>query len=293
MAVINVPNDHSTIQAAENAANAGDIIEIATGIYYESVLVDNANNLTFRSVTGNSADVIVDASKSSSTYSAFYISNVMGTTIQNLNVRRSHYNGISATTLATYTVISNCGVYGNKTAGIELWGDSSSLLNNTCWDNHYDGIRLWANSCTVKYNSCVNNGHFGEHGIDVDGNSNTISYNMCYNNETDGINVFGDSNTISHNTCMNNGIDGIDIQGIVSAGNNVIDNNVCEYNLGEGIEDNVIIGTGTLTTIKNNISRYNRSFDYGIRQSVSNASLYNISSDNSHDFSKSPVIDSW
>ena len=37
---INIPEDYSTIQAGVNAANDGDVIRIAEGIYLENILVE-------------------------------------------------------------------------------------------------------------------------------------------------------------------------------------------------------------------------------------------------------------
>ncbi|MBU1613869.1 hypothetical protein KJ693_01010 [bacterium] len=44
-AVINVPDSYSTIQAAVNAANPGDMILVASGTYNESINCTRAVNL--------------------------------------------------------------------------------------------------------------------------------------------------------------------------------------------------------------------------------------------------------
>ena len=44
---INIPGDYPTIQAGINAANNGDLVRIAPGIYYENLLIEK--NLTIAS----------------------------------------------------------------------------------------------------------------------------------------------------------------------------------------------------------------------------------------------------
>jgi PKD repeat protein len=54
-----VPDDYSTIQAAVDAASAGDTIIVREGTYYEKVVVDKS--LTIKSSSGSPEYTIVDA----------------------------------------------------------------------------------------------------------------------------------------------------------------------------------------------------------------------------------------
>ncbi|MFQ6119416.1 MAG: S-layer protein, partial [Methanosarcinales archaeon] len=42
---INVPINYTTIQEAVNAANSGDIIIVAKGIYYENIVINKSISL--------------------------------------------------------------------------------------------------------------------------------------------------------------------------------------------------------------------------------------------------------
>ena len=55
-----VPSQYSTIQAGIDASTAGDIVEVASGTYYEHD-IDMENGVTLRGETGDPADVVVDA----------------------------------------------------------------------------------------------------------------------------------------------------------------------------------------------------------------------------------------
>jgi len=57
---IRVPEDYPTIQAAVNAANPGDTVLVASGIYYEHVVVNKSLTL----VGENSGTTIVNGSGS-------------------------------------------------------------------------------------------------------------------------------------------------------------------------------------------------------------------------------------
>ena len=51
---INVPGDHTTIQAAVTAANPGDLIQVAAGSYNENVTIDKS--VTINGVAGTVLD---------------------------------------------------------------------------------------------------------------------------------------------------------------------------------------------------------------------------------------------
>lgn len=287
MTIYYVPVPYTTIQSAINACTAsGDIVEIQNdSVYYENVSITNYTNITLRAST-NKHPIIDGAGKTNHIIQ----SNKNQTKIYDVIVRNGALDGIN------------------------IAGNNCEVKKCTSYNNNNDGIQVNGNSNVIALNVCLHNGHFGEHGIDIDGNSNNIAYNKCKYNLADGINVYGDFNTISNNQCCNNAIDGIDIDGdngnrtagATGFGNNVIDSNICELNGADGIENSSLSGAGTPsygTEIKNNISQFNGTVDYGISRRnptdpVSQAlddvaSVNNISSDGSHDFSQAPKLDSF
>ncbi|MEZ4887870.1 MAG: right-handed parallel beta-helix repeat-containing protein [Chitinophagales bacterium] len=120
-AVINVPGDQATIQAAVTAASSGDEIVIAAGTYIESVIIPaGKNNLIIRGATGTAADVTIDGNNTL-TDAGIQISNgVTGTTIRDLSIE--NFVGYAASEAAIY------GIGGNNSTTI----DNVEINNITC-----------------------------------------------------------------------------------------------------------------------------------------------------------------
>ncbi|MBI4007640.1 MAG: right-handed parallel beta-helix repeat-containing protein, partial [Planctomycetes bacterium] len=203
-------------------------------------------------------------------------------------------------------------VVGNKNVVGKDPDSPTFTSGNTSDGNNMDGIRVTGNKNLVSENVSTYNGHFGEHGFDIDGNENTIDGNTATGNIGDGINVYGDFNTISNNEVAENGIDGIDVDGDngdrttgdITHGGNVIDSNFAQLNTAEGIENNALSGAGGGggTQIKNNTSQFNGTCDFAVSRrnpgdpvsdAVAPGSLNNISSDGSHEFTCAPLADSF
>jgi len=87
--VLSVPDDHPTIQAAVNAASAGDTIIVKDGIYYENV--DVTKSLTIRSTSGNPTNTIVQAKYLGD--DVFYVTadyvNISGFTVEGATLPRA------------------------------------------------------------------------------------------------------------------------------------------------------------------------------------------------------------
>lgn len=83
-----VPADHTTIQAAVDAANSGDVIVIAPGTYNEAVKVA-VDNITIRGQDRNT--VILDGEHSRA--NGFYVG-ANGVAIENLTTRNYTQNGV-------------------------------------------------------------------------------------------------------------------------------------------------------------------------------------------------------
>jgi len=193
------PADFHTIQEAINAASDGDAIQVASGIYYENVIV----NKTLSLIGEDASATIIDANQTLGTPVTIVANNVYinGFTVRNSG-RRPH-EGI----LLGYP-------------GIFIDGCKGSIITgNIISKNYYDGVRL-ANSsnCMIFNNTIKDNGC----GIRIYGSSknNTLSGNtISYNNE--GIMLYGPSNnnTISGNTLSPGGIE------LQSSSNNLISGN--------------------------------------------------------------------
>ena len=82
-AVLRVPQDHPTIQAAVDAAGAGDVVRIKAGTYSETVFVNTKPNLTILGV----GTVVIDGGNAAQP--ALLIDQSDGFVIKNVRIRRA------------------------------------------------------------------------------------------------------------------------------------------------------------------------------------------------------------
>lgn len=243
---------------------------------------------------------------------------------------RGNSNTISGNTTSLSFSATGILVVGNRNIIGEDHDNPTRTSGNASEGNNMDGIRVNGNQNCISKNVSTFNGHFGEHGIDVDGNGNVIDDNEAVGNIGDGINVYGDFNMILNNTVAENGIDGIDIDGdngdrteaATDHGGNVICGNFAQLNAAEGIENNALSGAGSEgrtriidgcppeslpasgagTLICNNTSQFNGTWDFAVSRRnpgdpvsdvVAPGSDNNVSNDGSHEFTRAPVADSF
>ena len=104
---ITVPDDYSSIQAAINAANAGDIVYVRNGTYYELVEVNKTISLV-----GENKDATVIDGNGIPNISVLSIYDVSNATIQDLTVQ----NGTARLFLgnANYTKLRNISLRSNQ-----------------------------------------------------------------------------------------------------------------------------------------------------------------------------------
>jgi parallel beta-helix repeat protein len=201
--VLSVPDGHPTIQAAVNAASAGDTIIVKDGIYYENV--DVTKSLTIRSTSGNHANTIVQAKYPGD--EVFYVTadyvNISGFTVEGATQR----TGISLFNSDYCNISSNKCSY--NWYGITLYYSSNNTISgNDVSDNSYDGISLKDSSNnTISGNDVSDNSYDGitlANGRSR--SSNTITGNNVCNNGR-GITLhYSSNNTVSRNTFINNGL---------------------------------------------------------------------------------------
>ena len=207
---INVPEDIPTIQAAIDSAGEGDIINIAAGIYNESLTI-STNRITLQGaskestiIDGGGQDIItIDGSQ------RIYIA---GVALKNGN------DGILGKPGSMFTVkdvvIQDC-----ADDGIELYGNSGAGFDDLSVLRSGDaGIWLTQNSTGVFLGSVISNDN-GNTGIMIFGSSDATFVGATItisNNGGSGIIVSGSSSLFSNNstvTLQNNVRDGIGILG--------------------------------------------------------------------------------
>jgi parallel beta-helix repeat protein len=176
--------DYDTIQAAIDAASAGDEIHVDSGTYYENVNV----NKQLKIIGENSNSVIVIANDENK--STFEV--------------RADWVIISGFTVRHVTKIS---------AGIHLNNTNRSNISNNIVLNNHVGIMIYKSRENVVTNNDVSHNHYG---IPISGSnnntirnntltSNTYYYPPTYGNTGMGISIYDSSdnslknNSISHN----------------------------------------------------------------------------------------------
>jgi parallel beta-helix repeat protein len=179
--IVTVPAEYPTIQAAIDAAQSGDTIQVSGGTYYENIII--TKNLT---LAGEDKDTtIIDGGKNGHVIHAFgtsynYIDvNLFGFTIQNAGKPGlSNFDCIHFSYIHLGSIINNKVMMGDQSDGIDL--------------DH-------CNNITIDSNTILNNPNVGIHlTLAV---WNTISENTIQSNLLYGIDISMSSN---HNTFFDN-----------------------------------------------------------------------------------------
>lgn len=231
-AVIVVPDDFSTIQAAIDAADPGDTIEVHSGTYYENVEVDK--QLTLRGVDTGAGMPVVDAGGK-------------GSAIE-LSEDGIWLEGFVATNSELKSI----------RAGIDVNSDNNTIIGNDASNNGGNGIFLWRSSNnTISRNIASNNENEGIKLLS-NCNNNLISDNDVNNNGGDGLNLYESSNnSISGNNARNNGDSSICL--VTNCSNTYISDNDASNNGYDGIRliessDNFIVSNTALNNDNDGIS---------------------------------------
>ena len=268
-ATLNVPADFITIQAAVNAAAAGDTILVQSGTYYENVNVNKA--LTLRGVDSGSGLPVVDAGRSGDAI----ILRANNCTLQDFVAMNSSWqSGIRV--LSSYNTISGNTAVGNY-YGIAIRSSSigNTISGNTATDNSYYGILLDSSSGnTISDNIATGNSN----GIYLYFSSigNTISGNTATGNTNSGICISSSSgNTISDNTAAGNSNYGIYLRS--SSNGNTISGNTATGNTNSGI---CLSSSSSDNTITGNTATANNRYGIYLSSSSSNSISSNTATGN-------------
>ena len=233
-----------TIQAAVDAASAGDVINVAAGTYAENVTIDKELTL----LGEDKETTIIDGSETGSVV-----------TISSDNVALSGFT------------IQNSGLTGTE-AGIALSGVSGCYISDNIITDNFAGVGMVsASSDTIKSNTISQN-NFGIYLGDVDTPStgNLISGNTISGSVTSatiencGDGIYADQNNHG-NTYVNNTIKSNEGNGIYfwkSAGNTVSTNKISS-NTKNGI---ALMGSAN-NLFTSNIVKLNGEDGYNIRYS--------------------------
>jgi len=190
-ATIKVPEDYLTIQAAIDHANAGDIIQVSSGIYYENLFIDKSLTLVGQNkidtvIIGNGLwDSVIQANFTTVNISGFTIANgtngIMLETCTKSTIKDNNVNaqirGIWLYHSHNNTVIDNV-ILENGWVGIVLCGRSSDnlVMRNTI-ENKTIGMELTGRGNFIYHNNFINN---------KNQTLMTESFNNTWNNSLEG-----------------------------------------------------------------------------------------------------------
>jgi len=191
---INVPADQATIQAGVDAASAEDTIVIASGTYYENILVDKP--LVFASEAGPESTIIDGGGLIGIEISAGNSGSMSGVTFRNCSV------GLRLVDCINYAVhgcrfidsehglnsqrynnlqISNSLFYGNDYGYVEAYYGNDAVVVNCTFDNVVKDILFIPEYGTTAELTIFNSVFLGQ----IDGYS-TNHVNLFYSNYIDG-----------------------------------------------------------------------------------------------------------
>ncbi len=218
--IIYVPSNYSTIQAAINAASPGDIINVSSGTYSGSIIVNKSLTLI-----GQDPSTTVIRGTTEETYVILCL-NVDNVKISSFTITGS-IKGINLTN-SNHNIISGNNITGNSQYGIFLRNSSDNYVNgNTVLYNGQRGIYLRESSNrNIVNNNSVS--HHGEWGIYIyRSRQNIVSNNTISNNVDRGVYMIeSDNNTFNGNTILDNayGISIRDSKNLILRNNNMTSN---------------------------------------------------------------------
>jgi parallel beta-helix repeat protein len=208
-ATIYVPDNYPTIQAAVDAAVAGDTITVRGGIYqehvtlYKSLILETDEGAT---IDGGGSLSTVTITADGCTVSGFNITGSGSHPNENAGVRiDSNANNVSGNT-----------IWGNKGDGVLLDGYDNVITNNSMSENGGNGLYMsWAHGNTIEGNTISGNSNYG---LYLDGHDNILRDNVMSGNGRD----FAVSSAEYNDVNISNTVDGRPIYYLVGVEDEVI-----------------------------------------------------------------------
>jgi parallel beta-helix repeat protein len=152
--VIRVPGDYATIQAAVNAAEPGDKIQVASGVYCEHVVITKSDVQLQSPPGANRAVITGDCAAVNRTGAGIHVMDAQGVEIAGFIVEYFDV-GIQLMNTTGSRVHLNEARH-HKTMGIQLRSSSFNLvIQNDLHDNGRNGINVWGVSAGAPSNGNV------------------------------------------------------------------------------------------------------------------------------------------
>ncbi|MBI4880721.1 MAG: right-handed parallel beta-helix repeat-containing protein [Planctomycetes bacterium] len=237
---LKVPGDHATIQAAVNAAVAGDVVEVSKGTYFENVTITAKSGITLRAKKGDT--VTIDAGGSGMPLK-IQLSNYV--TVQGLRLRHTGDSlGLMIDTGA-FINVTKCTV--DDVAGTGISAEGSGIVIDDCTVKNTGGAGIFLEASNSVIRDCTARNSAAQ-GIVVYGSVNTIEGNSIADVSV-GV-LLGGAESCASCLVVDNRVedatDGIFLNGN-AAGNSVLDNTIEDakfdgVELQTGAENNIISG---------------------------------------------------
>jgi parallel beta-helix repeat protein len=217
---IYVPDDFATIQEAVDVAHEGDVVFVKSGIYNESVSIDQSISLIGED---SATTTIIGDMRLSGTVVLIrhHYVNVTGFTIQP--------SAYSWTRRGVHLLhVSYCNVFGNvilnNEEGIWVYGCSTINITGNTVSGQGPGILLECSPANLICGNVVRNNNLGVRFIASP--NNTLCNNTISNNKHAGLVVDSDGNSILDNIIEHNRASGIELLSV----NNILKGNKLNNN---------------------------------------------------------------